>query len=94
MLFDSGTTKTAKYERLAFVKSLTEYYEGSEKDDVYFCPVYMNIDSFGDFKFTVSTVDEFNQDGSMQVTDTTHPNNFGYEALAKATCAFIENIAE
>ncbi len=54
----------------------------------------MNIDSFGDFKFTINKVDEFNQDGSMQVTDTTHPNNFGYEALAKATYAFIENIAE
>ncbi len=94
MLFDSDTTKTAKYERLSFVKSLTEHFKDSEEDGVYFCPVYMNIDSFGDFKFTISTVDEFNQDGSMKVTDTTHPNNFGYEALAKATYAFIENIAE
>ena len=94
MLFDSGTTKTAKYERLAFVKSLKEHFEGSEENDIYFCPVYMNIDSFGDFKFTISTVDEFNQDSSMKVTDTTHPNNFGYETLAKATYAFMENIAE
>ena len=94
MLFDADGTKTAKNDRLEFVKAMNEHFKNSEENGVYIDPVYMNIDSFGDFKFTLKQIDEFNQDSAMTVTDTTHPNNGGYEALARATYAFIQNEVE
>ncbi|MCJ7857020.1 SGNH/GDSL hydrolase family protein [Lachnospiraceae bacterium NSJ-143] len=94
MLFDSSSTKTAKNDRLELAKSLSSHYYGLEEDGIYVSPVYMNIDSFGDFKFILNQIDEYNQDSSMKVTDTTHPNNGGYEALAKATYAFLQHLEE
>lgn len=94
MLFDADGTKTAKNDRLEFVKAMNEHFKNSEENGVYIDPVYMNIDSFGDFKFTLKQIDEFNQDSAMTVTDTTHPNNGGYEALARATYAFIQNVID
>ena len=92
MLFDTGTTKTAKNDRLQFIKDLYPHFESGRYKNVYVSPVYLAIDSFGDFKFKTGVIDEYNQDSSMKVTDTTHPNNGGYEALAKATYAFIQSI--
>ncbi len=88
MLFGTESTDTAKNERLEFIKDMYAHFS----EEVYISPIYMNIDSFNDFKFVMAPVDEFNQDSSMKVNDTTHPNNFGYETLAKATYAFLQSV--
>lgn len=90
MLFDTDTTNTAKNTRLEFVKSLYSHYK--DADNIYISPIYFNVDCYSDFKFEENTVDEYNQNSSMSVTDTTHPNNGGYLNIAKATLSFIKSI--
>ncbi|MCI1959146.1 MAG: SGNH/GDSL hydrolase family protein [Clostridia bacterium] len=90
MLFDTVTTNTAKNTRLEFVQSLYNRYINTE--NVYVSPIFFNVDCYTDFKFEENTIDEYNQDSAMTVTDTTHPNNGGYLNIAKATLSFIYSI--
>ena len=61
-----------------------------EKDGIYIDPVYLMLDPYLDFKLKEPVIDDENQDGSLIVTDTTHPADSGYEKIAKSTCDTIK----
>lgn len=88
MLFDTGETVTAKNARLEFIRELNLKY--GEKDGIYIAPVYLMLDPYLDFKLKEPVIDDENQDGSLIVTDTTHPADSGYEKIAKSTCDTIK----
>ncbi|MEA5083908.1 MAG: SGNH/GDSL hydrolase family protein [Lachnospiraceae bacterium] len=86
MPFSEGETAYAKDKRLGFTSALTNHYSNT---GIYISPAYLNLSSYGDFKFIEPLINEDNQNAAMVVTDTTHPNLGGYKNLAFATYSAI-----
>ena len=65
-------------------------YENRQEEGIFLVPVYAFVDPYLDFKLEEPLLDAKNQDASFVVTDTTHPAQSGYEALAQTTYQYLK----
>lgn len=93
MLYGEAKTDTAKDARLSFIKTLKDTYGHREDEGIFVIPIYLGVDPYMGFKLTNPIIDEYNQDYSLIVTDTTHPSNRGYRAMAEMTYSFLKYVA-
>ena len=92
MLYAAEATDTAKNQRLEFIKTLNKHFGGKEKENIYLMPAYLSLNPQMGFKQIEPVIDEFNQSHALIVTDTTHPNDIGYNALAQMTYQYLKFI--
>ena len=86
LLYETDKTNTAKTTRLVFNEVLMERYsEGYE--NVVVCPSYTVLNPRTDYKLI-----EQNNNDTMIVTDTTHPNIYGYKNMADITYTYINYV--
>ncbi len=89
MLFFTEKTEGAKNTRLEFTKTLQQVYGDKESEGIYLSAISMSIDPAMNFKW----VESVDKSQPMSVTDTTHPNLYGYQNMAKTTYAFLKYLA-
>lgn len=87
MPFAKDATVSAKNTRLNFIKTLNDSFGKSEEEGLFLIPLYVNIDPFTDYKFEAS-----NPNGSLDVTDTSHPAISGYQRLAEGSFNLIKYV--
>ncbi len=90
LLYETNDTVTAKNQRLAFTKELMNKYK--EGENIIICPSYLALNPRTDYKLLEQELNEDNQNTTLIVTDTTHPNIFGYENMANMTYTYIRYI--
>ena len=88
LLYEKETTNTAKNQRLNFTKILLDKYNNS--DNIIICPLYLVINPRTDYKLIEQKLNEENENNNFIVTDTTHPNVFGYQNMANMTYSYIK----
>lgn len=90
LLFGGEKTQTAKDTRLSFIQTMQSVYGDKEKEGIYIVPIYASIDPRMGYKWVQPTINEYNQNHSLMVTDTTHPNHAGYQSIAETTYAYLK----
>lgn len=90
MLFVTEKTEGAKNTRLEFTKTLQSVYENKEAEGIYLSAISLSIDPAMHFKW----VESIDKSQPMSVSDTTHPNLYGYQNMAKTTYAFLKYLAQ
>jgi lysophospholipase L1-like esterase len=90
LLFEGEETQYAKDTRLAFIKDMQKKYSNREAEGIFLVPLYLAVDSAMGYQWVEQDINELNQDYKLMVTDTTHPNNKGYQSIANMTYAYIK----
>ncbi len=86
LLYETDKTNTAKTTRLVFNEVLMEKYSEGYKN-VVVCPSYLVLNPRTDYKLIEQEMSD-----AMTVTDTTHPNIYGYKNMADITYTYIHYI--
>ena len=90
LLYETETTNNAKNTRLNFNQVLMEEYKN--KENMLVCPAYLVLNPRTDYKLLEQVLNEDNQNTTMIVNDTTHPNIYGYKNMANITYTYIKYI--
>ncbi len=88
--FGELETLPDKNKRLHLTEAMLSAYENRQEEGIFLVPVYAFVDPYLDFKLEEPLLDAKNQDASFVVTDTTHPAQSGYEALAQTTYQYLK----
>ncbi|NLK37079.1 MAG: SGNH/GDSL hydrolase family protein [Epulopiscium sp.] len=92
LLFEQETTQYAKDTRLAFIKDMQKQYGNREAEGIFLVPLYLTVDSAMGYQWAEQDINELSQNHKLIVTDTTHPNNKGYQSIANMTYAYIKYV--
>ena len=88
--YESEATEIYKNDRLDFIEAVYNEFGAMEGQGIILVPLYLSVDPKMSFKLIEPVIDEYNQDYSLIVTDTTHPSILGYKQMAQTTYNYIK----
>lgn len=88
--YESEATEIYKNDRLDFIEAIYNEFGAMEGQGIVLVPLYLSVDPKMSFKLIEPVIDEYNQDYSLIVTDTTHPSILGYKQMAQTTYNYIK----